>query len=74
MKYLNIILTIIAILLLSASLHLIQIKALLTALNQNYQLVIQSNQAIITVNQRLENSFSELSKQIEKVDDKLLKN
>jgi len=73
MKYLNLILTIIAILLLSTSLHLIHIKALLTALNQNYQFVIISNKAIITENQRLENSFLELRKQIEELGDKFLK-
>jgi hypothetical protein len=49
------------------------IKALLTAINQNYQFVIKSNQAIITANQRLENSLLELKKQIEEVGDKFLK-
>lgn len=74
MKYSNIALTIIAILLLSLSFHLIHFKAILTAINQNYQLVIKSNQAIITANQRLENSLLELKKQIEEAGNKLLKN
>ena len=73
MKYLKVILTVIAVLLLSATLHLINLKALLTIQNQNYQLVVSSNQAIMTSNQHLEDSLSELTKRIEAFNDGLLK-
>jgi predicted PurR-regulated permease PerM len=68
-RYLNIILTIIAILLLSVSLHLIHLKALLTIFNQSSQAIINSNNLMINSNQRLENNLSELRKQIEKISD-----
>lgn len=73
MKYLNIILTIIAILLVSISIHLINLKALLIALNQNSQSIVNSNQGMVTSNQRLENSFSGFKKEIEEFGDKFLK-
>ncbi len=65
MKYLNIILTIIAILLISITFHLIHLKALLTIFNQNSQATINSNNLLMNSNRRLDNTLSELRKQIE---------
>ena len=67
MKYLNIILTIIVILLLSISFHLIHLKALLTVFNQNSQAIANSNNLMMNSNQRLENTLSEFGKQIKEL-------
>jgi hypothetical protein len=72
-RYLNIILTVISILLLSIALHLIHLKAILTAFNQNNQIIINSNNQVINSSRRLENSLSDFKKQIETLGDKFLK-
>lgn len=71
MKYLNIILTVIAVILLSLSFHLIHLKALIVISNRNNQSEIKSNQELINSSHRLEQDFSNLVKEIEKLNDKL---
>jgi len=72
MKYLNIILTIIVIFLLSITLKLINISAQLSVSNRNNQLTINSNQELITSNHRLEKYFSELMEEIGKLNNTFL--
>ena len=72
MKYLNIILTIIAIILLSITLRLIDMSALLNISNQNSQSAINSSQELINSNHRLEKSFSYFVQEIEKLNDRFL--
>ena len=72
MKYLNIILTIIAVLLLSITLKLINISAQLNISNQNNQAALNFSQELINSNFRLERSFSSLAEEVVKLNDKFL--
>jgi cell division protein FtsB len=72
MRYLNIILTIIAIILLIISFHLINLKALLAIFNQNSQAIKNSNQELVDSNNRLQKSFSDSTKELEKLNNKIL--
>lgn len=65
MKYLNIILTIIAMVLASISLRLFSIGILLEHLEYNSKLSINSNQALINANKHLEDEIFNLRKQVE---------
>ena len=64
MKYLNIILTIIAILLAAIGLRLFELKIAFTNQNQASEQIINSQQAVINSNQKLEMSLNDLRKQI----------
>jgi len=64
MKYLNIILAIIAVALLFIALKLVQIEAAFTLSNQDSQAIAGSNLAIVNSNQRLETSFNSLRQEI----------
>ena len=71
-KYLNLVLTVITIALMSIIFHLIHLQALLTAFNHNTQTIIDTNKAIVHSNQRLESEILEFSKQVEEIRNKYL--
>ncbi len=73
MKYANVILTVIAILLLSIALKLTNISALLTVSNRNSLASRNLNQEILNSNYRLEKSFLDFVNGAEKPDSILLK-
>jgi hypothetical protein len=64
MKYLNIILTIIAILLAAIGLRLFELRIAFTNQSQASEQVINAQQAMINSNQKLEASLNDLRKQI----------
>jgi hypothetical protein len=64
MKFLNIILTIIAILLAAIGLRLFELRIAYTNQNQVAEQIINSQQAVINSNQKLESSLNDLRKQI----------
>lgn len=75
MKYLNIILTIIAVFLIVISLRIFYCGMMLRDFNENMPMIINSNQALINADFRLETEISVLRKQLELMSDKLfLKN
>lgn len=69
-KYFNIVVTVIAISLISITFHLIHIRALLIAFNQNSQTIINTNKVIMNSNQKLESEILEFNKQITEIKDK----
>lgn len=73
MKTLNIILIIIVIFLAAIGLRLVQINVLLENSEQGNQLLINSQQSLISSNQRLEGGLVDLRKQVEVLSDKVLK-
>jgi hypothetical protein len=64
MKYLNVILTIIAFLLAAIGLRLFELRIAFTNQGQAAEQVINAQQAVINSNQRLESSLNDLRKQI----------
>ena len=72
MKYLNVILTTIVILLLSISFKLINISALLNISNHNNQAAINFNQELINSNRMLEKRFSNLLEEVEELSNHFL--
>lgn len=64
MKYLNVILTIIAILLAAVGFRLYELRIAYTSQSQATEQVINAQQAVINSNQKLEVSLNELRKQI----------
>jgi len=73
MKYLNFILTIIAILLAGIGFHLYGLKLILVNQNSNTINIINSNQGVIASNQHLEVSVTDLRKQIETIGKELIR-
>jgi hypothetical protein len=73
MKYLNIILTIIAILLAAIGLRLFELSIAFTNQNQAAEQIVNSQQAVISSNQKLEISLNELRKQISDIGSQLPK-
>jgi hypothetical protein len=73
MKYLNVILTIIAILLAAIALRLFELRIAFTGQNQAAEQVINAQQGVINSNQRLEASLNDLRKQINEIGDKFTK-
>ncbi|HOW42431.1 MAG TPA: hypothetical protein P5110_08510 [Candidatus Omnitrophota bacterium] len=71
MKYTNIILTVIAVLLAGIALRLFELKVVMSAQNENARRIIDSNQAVINSQQRLETSLGDLRKQIADIGDRL---
>lgn len=72
MKYLNIILTVLAVLLLSITFKLINLSALFNISNQNNQATVNLNQELINSNHRLEKSFSNLAQEVKKINNQFL--
>ena len=64
MKYLNIILTIIAIVLVFIAWELLKLEAGSAVSSLNNQAVVGSNQALVNSNQRLETSFNNLRQEV----------
>jgi hypothetical protein len=64
MKYLNIILTIIALLLAAIGLRLFELRTVLSNQNESAQQIVNSQQAVINSNQKLDLSLADLRKQI----------
>jgi len=64
MKYLNIILAIIAVGLIFIAWKLVNLEAKFTVSGQNSQAIVGSNLALVNSNQRLETSFNSLRQEI----------
>ena len=64
MRYLNIILTVIAVALIFIAWKLVNLEAKFTVSSQNSQAIVGSNLALINSNQRLETSFNSLRQEI----------
>jgi hypothetical protein len=64
MKYLNIILTIIAVLLGAIGVRLFELRVAFSNQNESAQQIVNSQQAVINSNQKLELSLADLRKQI----------
>jgi hypothetical protein len=73
MRYLNTILTIIAILLAAIALRLYELRIVVTNQSQASEQVINAQQAIINSNQKLEVSLNDLRKQIAEIGSQLIK-
>ncbi|MBU0504231.1 MAG: hypothetical protein ABH882_04285 [Candidatus Omnitrophota bacterium] len=73
MKYLNVVLTTIVIFLTAIALRLVQISVLVENANESNQLFINSQQSLISSNQRLESALVDLRKQVEALSDKVVK-
>lgn len=73
MKYLNVILTVMAVLLAAVALRLVQLNVLSENAFESNQLLINSQQSLISSNQRLEGALVELRKQVEALSEKVLK-
>ncbi len=73
MKYLNVILTVIAVFLAAIALRLVQISVLSENANEGNQLLIYSQQSLISSNQRLGIALVDLRKQVEVLSDKVPK-
>ena len=71
MKFLNIILTIIAILLAAIGFRLFELRVAFTNQNQAAEQIINSQQAVINSNQKLELSITDLRKQISDIGSQL---
>jgi hypothetical protein len=71
MKFLNIILTIIAVLLAAIGLRLFELRAALSNQNESTQQIVNSQQSVINSNQKLELSLNELRKQISDIGSQL---
>ncbi|MFH1398214.1 MAG: hypothetical protein ABIH27_06680 [Candidatus Omnitrophota bacterium] len=69
MKYLNVILTVIVVFLAGIALRLVQISVLLENSGQNAQQFINSQQSLISSNQRLESALVDLRKKVEVLSD-----
>ena len=71
MKYLNIILTIIALLLAAISLRLFEIRTVMSNQSEFALQIVNSQQAVISSNQKLELSLTDLRKQISDIGSQL---
>lgn len=71
MKYQNIALTVIVILLFSIVLKLIHISALVNVTQQNYQFTKSIDEELMHSNHRLEKSFSSLIDEVKQLNDNL---
>lgn len=65
MRYLNVILIVIAVALIFIAWKLVSLEAIFTVSIRHSQAVLGSNQALINSNQRLETSFNNLRQEIE---------
>jgi hypothetical protein len=73
MKYLNTILTVIAILLAAIALRVFELRIAFTNQNQTSEQVINAQQALINSNQKLEVSLNDLRKQIGEISSQLVR-
>jgi len=71
MKYTNVVLTIIALLLAAIALRLFEMRIALINQSQSDQQLMNSQQAVISSNQKLELSLNDLRKQIAEISNQL---
>ena len=73
MNYLNVIVTVIAIVFIGVILRFYSLEGALKSFNENSQLIVSSNQALINANARLENEVANLRKEISAIKENLSK-
>ena len=73
MKYLNVILTIIAVFLAAIAFRIYEVKLTIANQNENVERIILSNQAVIESSQKLDATLADLRKEIGLIADKLTK-
>lgn len=73
MKYLNVVLSVIAVVLIVISIRIWQVSMLLENLNYSYKLSLNSGQALINSNVQLSEEMVNLRKQVESLGERVLK-
>ena len=73
MKYIGVILTVIAVLLVGVCLHLRELGAVLKQRDETSQLLIKASQSVISSNQHLAEEINNLRQQIIDLQEKVLK-
>ena len=73
MKYLNGILTVIAVFLAAIAFRLYEVKLTIANQNENVERIVLSNQAVIESSQKLDSTLADLKNEIGNIADKLTK-